>query len=103
MERIFKNINCIYCEKEFAPNSSKQKACSLRHDFPCPTCGKIMQNKENRMRHTSCRKCDSCCLLKDFIFKNIIDGEIALQEELKKNNSQIIDIVVYSNNDFYNL
>lgn len=57
IERKFKSINCTYCNKEFVPKSSRQKACSLRHTFKCPKCNKDIPNRENRQRKKLCMEC----------------------------------------------
>lgn len=80
MERKFKPKKCMYCEQLYIPKSSKQLACKLRHDLPCPSCGEIQKNRENR---SVLNKCKKCAKVSDTIYTE--NKFLKVTEEIKEN------------------
>lgn len=53
---------CVWCGKEFIPNSPKQTSCGDRHFRPCIDCGKLIEVKESYQNYIKAggRRCPEC-------------------------------------------
>ena len=53
---------CVWCGKEFMPNSPKQTSCGDKHFRPCIDCGKLIEVKESYQNYIKAggRRCPDC-------------------------------------------